>query len=301
MGVAMLAVVLADGVMATFAGSGSAPAVRECSRLWCPDDEAPAGHGGLELAQPAGRRLHRRPIGGRRPRSGRTCSTQLVALPFDADVTPSGARAVAAQIAVDLVARAGSARRAHRDGGLGGRSVGPRRPSAAGRVDRRSTRGEAFAVVVAGGPGPVRVQAPEEAVEEFIDAIADRLIRTPAAAMQGGGIFADMIPTSAPSADVAAWLDGLGASLGGGAVPGLRMTIPDAPDGGFEAVVQLRSQLDPSLVVDAAELWLSAVDSSWTVSASTRRRTSCSVCAACRGSGRRRRRCSTSPVPNQCC
>src|SRR5205823_1282109 len=36
---------------------------------------------------------------------------------------------------------------------------------------------------------------------------------------------------------------------------GLRIALPAGPDAGFEAVVQLRSQKDPSLVVDAAELW----------------------------------------------
>src|SRR3546814_7716116 len=37
--------------------------------------------------------------------------------------------------------------------------------------------------------------------------------------------------------------------------PGLRLHLPDGPEGQFTAVVQMRSRLDPSLVIDAADLW----------------------------------------------
>ncbi len=109
--------------------------------------------------------------------------------------------------------------------------------------------------MVVPGRGPLQVQAPDAAVEGFFDAVADALVRTSAAGMVGGASFADRDAAVVPSAEVAAWLDGLGAGLGGGAVPGLRVTAPEGLDGGFTAVVQLRSHVDPSLVVDAAELW----------------------------------------------
>ena len=40
-----------------------------------------------------------------------------------------------------------------------------------------------------------------------------------------------------------------------GGQPGLRLELPDGDDGNFGAVLQLRSRADPSLVIDAADLW----------------------------------------------
>jgi hypothetical protein len=123
----MVTVVLADGVRATFAGSGvgpGAPSGPGVLALWLLDDGLPAGEGALELAQPVGRRLQRRRVGGRRVGVGEVLA-ELVALPRHADVTPSvAAWAVAAQIAVDLVAR-GRIRPARTRQGTAGWAVGP--------------------------------------------------------------------------------------------------------------------------------------------------------------------------------
>jgi superfamily II DNA or RNA helicase len=239
--------VLSAGVVATFVGSGRLA-------LWHPD-QAEAGPASVELAQPAGRAIRRIPIGGSPVVVGDVLA-DLVAVPRDAAVTPSvAAWAVAAHTAVDLVAR-GRIRPVLTATGGAGWAVGPLDLADRQRLDElaASLPSEAFAVVT-GGPGPVRVQAAEMAMQEFVDTVADGLVRTAAAGLEGGGPFGNPNGQPAVSADIAAWLDTLGSGLGGGAIPGLRITLPDGPDGVFAAVLQLRSQTDPSLVVDAAELW----------------------------------------------
>jgi superfamily II DNA or RNA helicase len=239
--------VLAGGVVATFLGSELV--------LWRPGEGGNGASALLELAQPVGRRVRRVPIHGSPVAVGDVLA-ELVALPRGSAVTPSvAAWAVAAQTAVDLVAR-GRIRPVRTAAGGAGWAVGPLDLADRQRLADLAANlpAEAFAVV-ASGPGPLRVQAPGTAVEEFVDAVADRLVRTAAAGLEGGGPFGDPAGPCQAGSEIAAWLDGLGSGLGGGAIPGLRVTRPDGPDGGFEAIVQLRSQQDPSLVIDAAELW----------------------------------------------
>ena len=38
--------------------------------------------------------------------------------------------------------------------------------------------------------------------------------------------------------------------------PSLRLELPEGADGAFAAVLQLTSAVDPSLVIDAADLWV---------------------------------------------
>ncbi|HEY3810460.1 MAG TPA: DEAD/DEAH box helicase [Acidimicrobiales bacterium] len=250
---------LAGEVRATFVGSQHGRDGRAVVALWHPDQRSVPGADSVEVAQPVGRSVRRIRVGG-------TCVAvgdvllDLVALPRDAEVTPSvAAWAAAAQIAVDLVAR-GRIRPALTPARSAGWAVGPFDLEDRQRMAELAAAlpVEAFAVIAA-GRGPMRVPAPEAAVEEFMDAVADGLVRTAAAGLEGGGLFgqpaAGAPSAGAPSAEVADWLEGLGGGLEGGAIPGLRITLPLGPEAGFEAVVQLRSQLDPSLVVDAAELW----------------------------------------------
>jgi len=179
----------------------------------------------------------------------------LVGLPVDAEVQPSLAGwAVAAKLAVDLVAR-GRLRPAPTPDGGAGWQVGPLDPD----DDRRLTDlvaalpPSAHALPIA-GRGPVRVVAPQEAGRRFLDAVADRLVRTAAAPAEGGRAFS--APGGGPlTGAVGAWLEAAGGTPGDRARPGLRLSLPLGPEGDLEAVLQLRSQLDPSLVVDAAELW----------------------------------------------
>src|SRR5437870_712190 len=124
----MVAGVLAEGVVATFFGSAVCPDGPVGLALWRPEDggrqRATPSELSWELAQPAGRRIRRLRIAGSRVRVGDVLA-ELVALPRDADVTPSvAAWAVAAQSAVDLVAR-GRIRPARTPTGGAGWAAGP--------------------------------------------------------------------------------------------------------------------------------------------------------------------------------
>ncbi len=98
---------LTGGVVATFVGAdlaGGPPVLA----LYRPGEDASVDGAGIEMARPVGRSVRRSMAGGSRARVDEVLA-ELVALPVDADVTPSvGAWSVAAKTAVDLVARAGS-------------------------------------------------------------------------------------------------------------------------------------------------------------------------------------------------
>ncbi|MDQ3306539.1 MAG: DEAD/DEAH box helicase, partial [Actinomycetota bacterium] len=131
----------------------------------------------------------------------------------------------------------------------------------------------AHAAVLAGSR-PTRVRSPSALVEAFGDAVADLLPRTAAAPVGAGHtLFASSAvaaATTAVGADrsavaepdhavlgegAAGWLASLGMAAAGGASTALRLLPPAEADGPFSAVIQLQSQADPSLVVEAADLW----------------------------------------------
>ncbi|MCC5953391.1 MAG: DEAD/DEAH box helicase [Acidimicrobiia bacterium] len=104
---------------------------------------------------------------------------------------------------------------------------------------------------------PVRIASPEAVLAAIGDAVADSMVRTAAAPMWGRA-FAESEPVDVSAA--AEWLVGAGAGGEHEASVALRLQPPgDADlDGGLDgclAVLQVRSVVDPSLVVDAAELW----------------------------------------------
>ncbi|TCC17090.1 DEAD/DEAH box helicase [Kribbella sindirgiensis] len=105
------------------------------------------------------------------------------------------------------------------------------------------------------GTRPVRLIEPEHLVRAFWDALADTLVRTPAAAVAarpGAAPFAAAEPTQLPGPT--AWLDETALAEQAGTRLVLRIEPPeDAPD--FRAVLQLRSGVDPSLLVDVADMW----------------------------------------------
>jgi hypothetical protein len=178
----------------------------------------------------------------------------LVGLPVDAEVQPSLAGwAVAAKLAVDLVAR-GRLRPARTPAGGAGWQVGP---LDTGDGRRLAELAEALPPAAHALPltdrTPVRVSDPAIAARQFLDAVADRMVRTAAAPAEGGRAFST--PAGGPlGGAVEAWLEAA-EGRGDRARPGLRLSLPLGPEGDLEAVLQLRSQLDPSLVIDAAELW----------------------------------------------
>jgi hypothetical protein len=128
------------------------------------------------------------------------------------------------------------------------------------------------------GSRPMRLRSPEALIRAFWDAIADTLVRTSAADRTvASPAFAAVEPTVVD--DLVPWLADTTGGLCAGASLGLRVeTAPqsstsgdlyegdDAEDGDadveeaevaptFRMVPQLRSTADPSLVVDAADLW----------------------------------------------
>ncbi|MDP9006927.1 MAG: DEAD/DEAH box helicase, partial [Actinomycetota bacterium] len=98
------------------------------------------------------------------------------------------------------------------------------------------------------------MSSPSAAVAGFCDALADAFPRTAAAPLAAGHApFASSSATDVNSA--AEWLATVGAGSPDGASTALRLLPPDGVDQPFAAVVQLQSQRDPSLVIDAADLW----------------------------------------------
>ncbi|MFI5662201.1 SNF2-related protein [Streptomyces sp. NPDC051684] len=108
---------------------------------------------------------------------------------------------------------------------------------------------------------PPRLHAPERLLRAFLDAVADALPRSPAAAHAAGGpAFTARAPQRVPelrpwAGDVAAGLDaGVRISLRV-EVPGLEQLADDGARVPFRAVLQLHSVSDPALVADAAQVW----------------------------------------------
>ncbi|WP_399921313.1 SNF2-related protein [Streptomyces kanamyceticus] len=111
---------------------------------------------------------------------------------------------------------------------------------------------------------PLRLPEPERLLRQFLDAVADTLPRSPAAALAAGGpVFASPEPQHVPeqrawAADVAAGHDaGVRISLRV-EIPGLVSVTEDGTRLPFRAILQLHSVSDPSLVADAAEVWAGA-------------------------------------------
>ena len=133
------------------------------------------------------------------------------------------------------------------------------------------------------GSRPMRLRSPEALIRDLWDAIADLIARSPAAPRTtASAAFAATEPTQV--ADLAEWLADTTDGLAAGARLGLRIEAVQAegreePDGAegiggfgggngidgvdgadgtapaFRLVLQLRSNADPSLIVDAAALW----------------------------------------------
>lgn len=111
---------------------------------------------------------------------------------------------------------------------------------------------------------PLRLPEPERLLRQFLDAVADTLPRSPAAAPAAGGpVFASTEPQHVP--EQRAWAGDVAAGHDAGVRISLRVEIPGlvsvTEDGTrlpFRAVLQLHSVSDPSLVADAAEVWAGA-------------------------------------------
>ena len=180
----------------------------------------------------------------------------LVGLPAGAEISPSLAGwAAAAKLGAQLVAR-GRLLPAASPGGWDAWRVGPLDPADA---DRLAALADAFPpqahALPVPGTSPLRMRSAAAIVRDFWDAIADCLARSPAAYRAvAHPAFATMSGT-VPVGELTDWLALADRAIDAGARPGLRLELPDGPDGEFRAVVQLQSIVDPSLVLDASQLW----------------------------------------------
>ncbi|KPC59743.1 DEAD/DEAH box helicase [Streptomyces chattanoogensis] len=107
---------------------------------------------------------------------------------------------------------------------------------------------------------PLELPEPERHLRAFLDAVADGLPRSPAAALATGSpAFAAAAPQHIP--EQRAWAAEVAAGHDAGVRMSLRVEVhgmETAERAGFTAVPQLHSLTDPTLVEDAAEVWAGA-------------------------------------------
>ncbi|MGW5096536.1 DEAD/DEAH box helicase [Streptomyces nodosus] len=119
------------------------------------------------------------------------------------------------------------------------------------------------------GKGPLQLPEPEDLVRSFLDAVADTLPRTPAAAHAVGRPFAARAPQRLPGAHD--WAAEVAAGMDAGVRISLRLDLSayqlfDDGEGAHRAgaaVVQVHSLADPTLMVDAAALWAGEADAAF--------------------------------------
>jgi superfamily II DNA or RNA helicase len=207
----------------------------------------------IELVLPAGRGVRRRRVPGRLLPLAAAVPA-LLAVPRDEAGPALAAWSVAAAAGVGLVAR-GRLLPAASPGGYDAWRVGPLDTTDLELLRRIAAAmpPQAHALPVPGSR-PVRLRSPEALVLQLWDAIADIMVRTPAAVhASGASAFAAAAPT--PVDGLADWLAETDRGLDAGIRVQLLIDPPAKEDEPFAAVVQLRSIADPSLVVDAGELW----------------------------------------------
>jgi len=217
-----------------------------------PPGRGPTYDGHLEVVVPVGtgvRRL-RRPV---RFMSVADAVTALLAVDITTANRSTAAWAVATRAGLGLIAR-GRLLPAKTDSGYDGWRVAPLDESDERFLTRLANAfpPEAHALPL-DGHRPMRITSPEALVRQWWDALADTLVRTPAAAaVAGHDAFAAAAPCDVT--DIEAWL----AEAGGrdqAAHLSLRLDLPDGPDEPARGTIEIRSPLDPSLVLDAADLW----------------------------------------------
>ncbi|MGW1751050.1 DEAD/DEAH box helicase [Streptomyces sp. NPDC002092] len=104
------------------------------------------------------------------------------------------------------------------------------------------------------GPAPVRIAEPAALVRQFCDAVADDLVRTPAAPLAMGALpYAWREARAVPT--LREWAEETQAALTADVRVSLRVDVPEGRRRQFRAVLQLHTAADPALVVEAARLW----------------------------------------------
>jgi len=178
----------------------------------------------------------------------------LATLPASADVTSSvRAWSVAARLALEAISRGRLLPAVAPDGSDSWR-LGPLDLGDRARLDQLADALPPAAHVRPLDGHPDRVVAPAAAVTAFVDAVADAFVRT-AGAATAVGFEAFAAPQATDVAGAQTWLQSTIAGTASDTAPGLRIDLPDDPDQPVRCVLQVQSRLDPSLVLDAAELW----------------------------------------------
>ncbi len=179
---------------------------------------------------------------------------RLAALPAAEDVRPSvRAWSVAVRLALDAIARGRLLPTAAPDGADTWR-LGPLDGADRARIDTLVDALPAAAHCAPAPGGDSRLVHPRPTAQAFLDAVADAFVRTAAAvATAGSEAFAADHPTDVTS--VESWLQSVVAGTASDTAPGLRIVLPDDPEDPVRGILQVQSRVDPSLVLDAEELW----------------------------------------------
>jgi superfamily II DNA or RNA helicase len=209
----------------------------------------------IELALPAGRSVRRRRVPA-------TLLPVATALPLLLDLEDSPATTATARIwasvmtaGIGLIAR-GRLRPAVSPNGVDAWRAGPLDAADHILLERLASAMPPIghAVPVAAVKAPLRVHSPAFLVTAAWDALADTLPRTSAATTASGcALFAATEPM--PATELRPWLAEASAGLDGGASFALRVQLGDVADPEARGVLQVSSTADPSLVVDAADLF----------------------------------------------
>ncbi len=219
--------------------------------LWGPDPEDAAADGTtLTIVRPDGpteTRVELVPIAD--------AIGPLAELPAGTEVRPSiRALSVATRLALDLIAR-GRLLPAAADDGSDEWRVGPLDVADRARVEQLADALPAAVHAVPVDEQPDRIVSPHVATTRFIDAVADAFVRTASApAMAGSAAFAGVERTDVSA--VESWLHSVTAGTGGDTLPGLRVELPGDDEASVRCVLQVQSRMDPSLVLDAEQLWV---------------------------------------------
>ena len=209
----------------------------------------------IELALPAGKSVRRRRVPA-------VLLPIATALPLLLDLEDSPATTATARIwasvmtaGVSLIAR-GRLRPAISPSGVDAWRAGPFDPSDHTLLEllAKAMPPLGHAVPLPAVKPPLRVHTPAFLVAAAWDALADTLPRTSAAATaSGSALFAATGLT--PATELRPWLAEASAGLDGGASFALRVQLGDAVEPQPKGVLQISSTADPSLVVDAADLF----------------------------------------------
>ncbi len=178
----------------------------------------------------------------------------LSALALDNEDPLVEAWSVATKLGIELIAR-GRLRPMVTRNGLDAWGVGPLDVADSQRLDElvKALPPQAYAVPIHGS-SPVRLSAPRSVITNYWNAIADTLVRSPAAP----GIVRYAAYVAAEPVDVEplrSWLEDLSSGEAGPLRMGFRLEPPSEDDGKFAVAPYLQSTSDHSLTIDAADLW----------------------------------------------